>query len=250
MKKQMGKWETGCVKKIISLFFILLLGVATPTQADYQQAQSFSLPEEGNDPWVTQLVFDLSDYSGDLSQIKDWTISFSHAVLTSQMIIHNEGVIEDNTIYAGDYEADLTYRLGITAAGQTVSDGNARTIIDPPVYYQVENDVSLNLGETKTFEQVGTTEFEFQWTSEGAILSSFLDGNFLILDFNYRGLSGDLAFDIPDGMTKGFRTVSLAGDIVLSFAEPVSGTPEPATFLIFGTAAVIGLPVVRRMRRK
>jgi hypothetical protein len=253
---QLLKWDVigACVRKVgISLLLGLLLVLVTQAQAGYTDTQTFSLPENESDylPWKTQLEFDLSQYSGDLSQITNWTLSFSNVNLTSQMLLYrSKADAYGNVIKEGDYVANLMYQLGITVAGRTISDYNTLTPLDPNAVYRVKEDVVLNVKEETAFDQFGYSELQFNWLSEGTSLSSLLnnDGK-LIFELTYIGLDGSLDFGRPEGTTIGFETISLGGNVVLSFDTPAA-TPEPATFLMFGAAMVIGLPMIRRMRRK
>ncbi|MDR2439230.1 MAG: hypothetical protein LBE12_07670, partial [Planctomycetaceae bacterium] len=93
------------------------------------------------------------------------------------------------------------------------------------------------------------SELSSQLTLTAEQFNSLLDNDdHLNLSFIFTGPTGTLGdFPYGAGLTANYKTESLVGEIQVSF-ESAPVTPEPASLLIFGTAVILGFPLVRRCR--
>ncbi|MDR1963484.1 MAG: hypothetical protein LBQ50_06870 [Planctomycetaceae bacterium] len=200
---------------------------------------------------IASVDLDFSSY--DLSTASNFTISFPLG-LVSYFTVYNQSYSGEFEISAGTtYSGTLSYGLGVTA---DKGNGNTVQIADvlTPNYfnasYTIDQDVKLPQKQEYAGPNTADHILPTITLSDSDFLNLLDSNNHLRLDMIFTGPDGRLDnFPYTAGINPGYGVDSLVGLVEVSFnTTPV--TPEPASLLIFGTAALFGIPVIRRFRRK
>ncbi|MDR0338439.1 MAG: hypothetical protein LBI18_15300 [Planctomycetaceae bacterium] len=237
--------KTHCIT-LLSLVFSVVSVVSA--QAEYL-SESFTF---GKVPGGQSASVELDFSSYDLSTANSFVFEFPLG-LTSSFYFTNDDYGGDfsvpaNTVYAGT----VSYTLSVTAdKGNGPIPLDVTNVNEFDVAYTVTEAINLSEGDP-AYRTLGTQSDLYPGLTLTA--SEFIDlldaDQHLNLDFAFTGPTGSLdSFLYQVGIASGIRVESLEGMITVSFdSAPV--TPEPASWLIFGTAVILGIPIVRRFRRK
>jgi hypothetical protein len=234
------------MKNSLFLVVTLMLAFTVPVNAGYVQTDEFSVNFSDNS---ANLLIDLNDWSEYLTGEAKVSahIDFTAAV-ESRLSFYNGG---DETYegISGNHFADIEGKFSVSEfLGSSI--GSESVNVD--AQYQFSQN-TLSAGEKISSDWVQNS-INVTWDIDNIL--PLLNENSLSLLFQATEFKGTYGGPLNNGNNDLFVNVRLSefssATVRLSIETPTSfsATPEPATFLMFGAAIVIGIPVVRRLRQK